>query len=243
MARRNLAVTLAVLLSGLCLTCRARIYLVAAGVSDYPGTRNDLRLPAEDARTIAWLYGKNSDAERVLLLNRQATSRNILSAMEGLFANAGTGDIVVLFFSGHGVRGGFRAYDTFISYAQVRQAMAKCRATSKIIFADACFSGKIRTAGEADEEEEAEARKASVMLFLSSRSNEMSLERSGMSNGMFTTYLQKGLRGRADANRDRTVTAKELYEYVHERVVKDSGGRQHPVMWGNFSDTMPVMVW
>ena len=81
------------------------------------------------------------------------------------------------------------------------------------------------------------------MLFLSSRSNESSLEIPSMKNGFFTTYLQRGLRGNADANRDRTITAKELFDFVSTNVIKISKEKQHPVMWGKFSDDMPVMVW
>ena len=236
--------TAALLLLLLCLpsVCTAKVYLVAAGISDYPGTRNDLRLPAEDAKTVEWLYGKNSVSGSVLLVNSQATAQNIIDAMLSLFANAGANDIVVLFFSGHGVKGSFCAYDSFLSYTRIINAMAKCKATKKIIFADACFAGKMRGAGGGDDDEGA-AKNADVMLFLSSRSNEKSMERKSMSNGLFTTYLVRGLRGRADVNRDRTITAKELYEYVHKRVTEASGNRQHPVMWGRFPDTMPVMTW
>lgn len=35
-----------------------KIYLVSVGISDYPGTDMDLSLPAQDARTIQWLYQK-----------------------------------------------------------------------------------------------------------------------------------------------------------------------------------------
>ena len=64
-----------------------------------------------------------------------------------------------------------------------------------------------------------------------------------MKNGFFTTYLQKGLRGGADADKDRVITAKEIFDYVHTNVVELSKGKQHPVMWGKFSDDMPVMNW
>ena len=81
------------------------------------------------------------------------------------------------------------------------------------------------------------------MLFLSSRSDETSIERRDMQNGFFTTYLQKGLRGAADVNKDRIITARELFNYVQKNVVSISNDRQHPVMWGKFSDNMPVMKW
>lgn len=219
-----------------------KIYLVAAGISDYPGKRNDLALSAADARTIAWLYGENSATETMLLLNNNATAANITAAITSVFGKAGEGDIVVFFFSGHGVRGGFVAYDRVLSYEQVRNAMARSRSKNKMIFADACYSGRLRT-WEGDDEQVEAAKRANVMLFLSSRSNEKSIENKRMKNGFFTTYLQKGLRGHADSNRDRTITARELFEYVHNGVAEISKGRQHPVMWGNFADDMPVMQW
>ena len=64
-----------------------------------------------------------------------------------------------------------------------------------------------------------------------------------MQNGYFTEYLKKGLRGNADVNKDRTITAKELFDFVHNGVSKISSEKQHPVMWGNFDDNMPVMKW
>ena len=222
---------------------QAKVYLVSVGITDYPGTYMDLSLPAKDAETITWLYSKNTSVEYNQLLNEQATIQNITSSIRRTFAKANTNDIVVLFFSGHGYPGGFVAYDGQLTYTQVRKAMATSKCKNKMIFADACFSGKIRTNGRSSQSSVQAAKKANVMLFLSSRSNETSIERRGMQNGFFTTYLQKGLRGGADANRDRIITAKELYDYVHKGVIDISHDKQHPVMWGKFSDNMPVMTW
>ena len=222
---------------------QAKVYLVSVGITDYPGTSMDLTLPAKDAETITWLYSKNTNVEYIQLLNEQATMQNVTSSMRKTFAKASTDDIVVLFFSGHGYPGGFVAYDGQLTYTQVRKAMASSKCKNKMIFADACFSGKIRTNGNSSQSSLQAAKKANVMLFLSSRSNETSIERRGMQNGFFTTYLQKGLRGGADANRDRIITARELYDYVHKGVIEISHDKQHPVMWGKFSDNMPVMTW
>lgn len=229
----------------ICGQASAKIYLVSVGIANYPGTELDLTLPDNDAKTITWLYSKNSDVEYKQLLNSQATRSNIVNAITTLFDKASETDIVVLFFSGHGYPGGFLAYDDNLSYSQIRKAMAKSRSKNKMIFADACFSGKLRESGRHNSSSSAinSAKKANVMLFLSSRSNESSLEIPSMKNGFFTTYLQRGLRGNADANRDRTITAKELFDFVSTNVIKISKGKQHPVMWGKFSDDMPVMVW
>lgn len=221
----------------------AKVYLVSVGIADYPGYENDLTLPTKDAQTITWLYSKNTQMQYCQLLNSEATTDKIVAAMNKVYRMAGPNDIVVFFYSGHGYKGGFYVYDGELDYSEIRKAMAKSKSKNKMIFADACFSGKIRTENTNPTQSMDAAKKANVMLFLSSRSNETSIERRDMQNGFFTTFLQKGLRGGADANRDKVITAKELYNYVHSKVIEISNDKQHPVMWGNFSNNMPVMSW
>ena len=215
----------------------ADVYAVCAGITDYPGTQNDLHLPARDAATMASLYRKDKTAHVVLLTDSQATTAGITGQMAALYAQAGDDDLVVFFFSGHGTQGAFCAYDGLLTYGQVRTAMACSACRNKMIFADACFSGKIR-----DNNRHVAHKDLNVMLFLSSRSDETSIERSNMKNGLFTACLNRALRGGADADRNRIITAKELFTAVSRGVIQMSGGRQHPVMWGNFADDMPVAV-
>lgn len=222
---------------------KSTTYLVSVGISDYPGTTMDLNLSANDAQTITWLYSKNKDLKYCQLLNEEATKANIIKAMNKVFSMAKTDDIVLFFYSGHGYEGGFWVYDAGLSYQDIREAMSKTKCKNKMIFADACYSGQLRSNSSSGNSENTSAKKANVMLFLSSRSNEVSFERTSMSNGFFTTYLQKGLRGGADVNRDRVITAKELFDYVHTNVKKISNDKQHPVMWGKFPDNMTVIKW
>ncbi len=88
-----------------------------------------------------------------------------------------------------------------------------------------------------------ELRYCSVLLFLACRDDEYKRESRFMNNSYLTTYLQKGLRGGADMIKNKIITAKELFLYVHENVERMSNGEQHPVMWENFSDNMIVMNW
>lgn len=229
------------ILFGLTVSANAKTYLVAVGVSDYPGTEKDLRLPENDALTVQYIYSRNSNAETVLLTNSNATKRAVLSKLRSTFVKASENDIIVFFFSGHGSKGAFCAYDAQIPYAEIRQAMASSKAKNKMIFADACFSGKMRQGRKRSDAQS--FNNYNIMLFLSSRGNETSIERRDMKNGFFTSCLQKGLRGGADANRDRIITAKELFNYVSGGVKKLSNDKQHPVMWGKFSDNMTVMKW
>lgn len=238
--------SLAAILLTLTFSANARVYLVSVGIADYsgfPSEINNLRLTAKDAETIVDLYSKNTSVDYSLLLNDKATKDRIVRAIKKVFGKALEDDLVVFFFSGHGYTGGFCAYDGNIGYDEIRKAMAKSKSKNKMMFVDACRSGGMRVDDTAAQGAVTAAKKANVMLFLSSRNNENSIERKDMQNGFFTTYLQKGLKGNADANRNRIITAKELFDFVHSGVIRVSGGKQHPVMWGNFDDNMTVMQW
>lgn len=225
------------------LTGQAKIYLLSIGISDYPGTQNDLRLPHNDAATMQWLYKENKHARVCLLMNDKAKVATIKEALQKMAAIATPNDIVVMFFSGHGIKGGFVCYDGFLYYNDIYSAIASCKSKNKMVFADACYSGAMRQ-GKRNAKVKSNVNKTSnVMFFFSCRSNELSIETSKMTNGFFTYALQHGLRGGADKNRDRIITAKELFGYVSAKVKQKSANRQHPVMWGNFSDNMPVMRW
>ena len=224
----------------------ARTYLVSVGIADYsafPIRINSLRLPPKDAETMAGLFAKNTSVDYALLLNEKATKARILKAIRKVFAKASEDDVVIFFFSGHGYAGGLCAYDGNIKYGDIRNVMSQSKCKNKMMFVDACRSGGMRVGNADTNGYMSAAKKANIMLFLSSRNNENSIERKDMRNGFFTTYLYMGLKGNADADKDRTITAKELFEFVYGGVVQLSGGRQHPVMWGSFSDNMVVMKW
>ena len=219
---------------------QARNYVVCIGIADYPGTDNDLELSATDAITMQHLYEKSNNTYAVSYINEQATINNVVLAVEENFYKASEQDAIILFFSGHGLPGCFICYDGFLKYNDLTLAMSKSKAKCKMVFADACFSGKARE----ETPETAEEIKGDVLFFLSSRSSETSMERKwGWRNSLFTGYLERGLRGGADANRDRVITARELYLFVYQGVVEQSNRQQHPVMWGRFSDDMPIMTW
>lgn len=232
---------LAMLLVLIPFVAEAKIYLLSVGISDYPETQIDLRLPHNDAATIQWLYKENKQAKTVLLMNEKATICNVKTALKNMAAKATPNDICVFFFSGHGVKGGFVCHDGILSYADVASALTACKSNNKMVFADACYSGAIRD--NSGVSTKYDSWNHNIMLFLSCRSNEVSIETPTMTNGFFTYALQHGLRGGADENKDRIITAKELFDYVSSKVKKESNNRQHPVMWGKFPDTMPVIKW
>ena len=219
----------------------AHNYVVCVGIADYPGTKNDLRLSADDALTMQQLYQKNSQASVRLFQNEQATVAAVTAAFSQLCGEATEDDAVIFFFSGHGVPGAFVCHDSLLKYDDIVNALARSAAKKKIILADACFAGKARRSRHhATAETYAQT---SVLFFLSSRTNETSIENRTMKNSLFTAYLERGLRGGADTDRDRTITARELFQFVSEGVQQKSNQKQHPVMWGRFDNDMPLMTW
>ncbi len=239
---RRILILLLTLLTVLPAAAQQKVFLFSVGIADYPGWINDLSLTVNDAKRMKLLYQQNSNAEVKLLLNEEATVDNILSGVRSFFAKASKDDIIVFFFSGHGLEGGFVAYDDLLTYDALKKAMGTSRSKNKMIFADACLAGGLRGGTNTVSPEH---KNSNVMLLLASRTNEISYERPdlNMKNGLFTTCLLDALRGKADTNRDRTITAKELFVYVSKNVALLSGDNQHPVAWGNFPDDMPVMKW
>ena len=223
----------------------ARTYLVAVGVGDYsnyPQKTPSLNLPVADAKAIAEAYAKNTNVDYVLLLDEKATKSRIVRAMKKVYSLAGKDDVVIFYFSGHGYPGGFCASDGRVPYSRIRTAMSESKCHNKIILADACHSGAMRVEANASgNAANKEASKANVMMFLASRNTETSIEAEGMENGVFTTFLIGGMQGWADADGNRIITARELFDFVHNGVKDITENKQHPVMWGKFNDDMPVI--
>ena len=220
------------------ITLQAKTYLVSVGIADYPGTEHDLRISDNDAKTIAKVFSVAKQATVSILLNEQATQSALLSTMHTSFMNANSEDIVILYFSGHGTPGALVCHDGLLTYQHIFKMLKGCKASRKVIIADACYSGKMRT----NNQQTSSYNSQNVMLFLSSRTNEVSRE-SRYKNSLFTIFLERGLRGGADTNRDRYITARELYDFVHKGVIEASGNKQHPVMWGKFDNNMTVINW
>ena len=234
---RNVSI-LTVLLLICSLQLQAKVYLLSVGIADYPGKENDLRISDNDAKTIAKVFQATKDASVKVLTNEDATQSELLSTMHTLFEEALSDDAVVLYFSGHGTPGALACHDGLLTYQHIFKMLKGCKANKKMIIADACFSGKMRTTRQQSNNYNSQ----NIMLFLSSRTNETSQE-TKFKNSLFTIFLERGLRGGADKNRDRQITAREIYDFVHKGVTDASSNKQHPVMWGKFDNNMTFIKW
>lgn len=236
---KKLAVVLLVLL--IACAAYADTYVVCVGVGNYADPKVQKLAKTEgDAKAMAEFY-KQGTPNVITITGKYATRAQILKSIRSQYAKARKGDKIVFYFSGHGYPGGFcpydmRSIDQGLTYNDVLSVMQDSKASSKFIFADACNSGAIRHGGKA-----AKPRPGNVMMFLSSRGSESSLESSFAANGFFTKALLRGLRGAADTNSDRKITAREIFNYVSDAVKTDTRGQQHPVMWGKFDDNLTIV--
>lgn len=224
----------------------AKIYVVSVGISNYKNIGN-LNSAERDAKSISMLYKKQTDAV-ILITGKYATKRMIVKSLEDQFSRASADDMIVFFFSGHGYRGGICPYDmtrdlrSGLSYGEIKKLFRRFKAKKKVIIADSCFSGGLRNDNQQNERAESDSQ-LDVIFFLSSRGGEYSAESPLMANGLFTTALIEGLRGCADTNQDRCVTAQEIFVYVSKKLQQRCHGKQHPVMWGHFDDSFMLMDW
>ena len=220
------------------ISTQSKFYVVSVGIADYPGTENDLRISDYDAKTIGKVFTATKDAVVTVLVNSEVTQSALMSSMHTLFKDAQNEDAVIFYFSGHGTPGALVCHDGLLTYQNIFKMLKGCKARRKVIIADACFSGKMRTSRRQSNSYNSQ----NVMLFLSSRTNETSQE-TQYKNSLFTIFLERGLRGGADKDKNRQITARELFDFVHKGVIEASGSKQHPVMWGKFDNDMTVIKW
>lgn len=230
-------------------TDEPKTYVVTVGISDYLKIP-DLRLPEKDAEAVKDLFS-NRKAVVKHLVGLNANKAQIKNALNDVCTKAGKQDRIIFYFSGHGYPGGFCPYDmddkkieTGLQYVDVFAIFKQSKAEFKMIIADACYSGGIRMSSkEQNKESQTKLTNTNVITFLSSRSNEFSIESPFMPNGIFTTSLVRGLKGGADINRDKQITAKELFDFVSKGVKEKSKDKQHPVMWGKFNNEVVIIDW
>lgn len=197
--------------------------------------------------------GALPDSQLQLLIDEDATHENILTAIRTTFLRADENDVVLFYFSGHGLEGSFLAidydgYNNKLEHTEITQLLKASRAKHKIVLADACHSGSILTArtnmSEALERyyEAFEESKGGTALLMSSKGEEYSLEDGGLRSGIFSHFLVRGLKGEADKDANKIITIQELFEFIHKSVRTYTGNIQTPTLTGKFDKRMPISI-
>lgn len=240
-----------------------KIWAVVVGVGRYTAMPS-LKFTDDDAyRFYSFLRSVEGGAvpenQITILVDEDATRENILKKMRENFLKADANDVVLLYFSGHGLDGCFLpvdydGYNNKLRHEEIKQVFNQSKAKHKLCIADACHSGSLNygngsfaakgpTPATLDRYYKAfEEADGGVALLMSSKATELSLEDHGLRQGVFTYYVLQGLKGRADTNNDYLITIKELYGYVYAKVREYTANVQTPVLTGDYDDTMPVAL-
>lgn len=234
-----------------------KIWAVIIGVSRYT-SMPVLRYTDDDAYQIyAFLKspegGALPDNQIKLLIDEDATRDNIVTAMRTIFLRADENDVVMFYFSGHGLPGAFLPTDydgekNTLDHNTIVSILKASKAKHKLVLADACHSGSLSTAKTPVTNslrryyEAFESTKGGTALLMSSRGEEYSLEDGGLRSGVFSHFLIKGLKGEADSDGNQIITIQELYDYIFVRVKKYTANTQTPTLTGSYDTRMPVAI-
>ena len=231
------------------------IYAVVIGVANYTHMPR-LKYTDDDAYQIyAFLKSPEGGAipedQIKVLVDENATKENILSSMENTFWRADENDVIILYFSGHGLEGNFLPFDydgynNRLAHNDIMDIIDNSKAKHKVFFADACHSGSLESTKSPLSQslgsyfKRFEKAEGGTAILASSKGEEVSMEYSGLRQGVFSHYLIRGLKGAADYNDDKIVTITELYDYVYTGVGEYTFNGQHPTISGDYDRDMPV---
>ena len=188
-----------------------------------------------------------------LLTDEKATKENILKVWTKELDRARKNDVVMIFLDGHGGTDPstpgeyyFCPYDTGPGLAKTGVRVSDKRlfqaiASERLLFlTGSCFSGGFlsglargRAPGAAPELFQ-DLRGRFGMTAAKHDEPAWVLGKFGMN--VFNFYIVKGLRGAADKSSDGKITIKELYDYVSDSVIKETGAAQHPQLFASKSD-------
>ncbi|MCB0550667.1 MAG: caspase family protein [Phaeodactylibacter sp.] len=234
------------------------VWAVVIGISSY-NHMPVLRYTDDDAyHMYAFLKspeGGALDDEHIrILVDEEATLQNIKTTMSTLFDKAGHNDLIMLYFSGHGLRGSFLPFDfdgyrNKLYHEELNAIMKRSPAKFKLCIADACHSGSLLAMRDGTQPQllanyyNSLARaNPGTALIMSSKSDETSLESSGLRQGVFSHFLIRGLKGEADGNNDKRISVQELYDFVNLNVRTYTGNQQSPLIQGDYDPDMTVGV-
>jgi len=179
-----------------------------------------------------------------------------------LKSKAGKDDMVIIYFAGHGATekdvmspdgDGLEKYllpydadpkdlyATALPMGEISRIFNRIQSERLIFIADSCYSGA--SGGRTISITEMRANISDAFLdriaggkgriiLTASGANEVSSEDEKLQHGVFTYFLLKGLRGKADIDKDGVITVDEAYGYVSKHVPQATGQEQHPVKKG-----------
>lgn len=213
-----------------------------------------LTAPGKDAKE----FGRVLDSPEIgafndvtILFNENASKAKEM--IDRFFSAKKPDDLLVLYFSGHGVRDEYgslylavkntsRDYlrSTAIESDFITKAMDQSRSKRQVLILDCCNSGafaqgsKGATGVSIGTASAFEGTGYGRIVLTASDSTQFAWEGDQVmgetENSLFTHFLVKGLEGEADSDGDGRITIDELYDYAYEKIVNITP-KQTPGKW------------
>ncbi len=237
-----------------------RRWLLAVGIRKFADTRIPaLKYTANDARSFAEYFRNDGVPESRIrvLLDDEASRKNILSAIDDIKAGIGGDDSFFFFYSSHGAGDAegntyFVAFDTIsdelsdtgVPMQGLRDIIKGIACKNVVMLVDTCHSGGTKALAPQDEKAydqmvRAASKQTRIAILTSSRTHETSVESDQWGHGVFTYYLLEGIGGVADDfPKNGKVSVTELFDYVMVAVPRATNRAQHPS--GKFSYNWPT---
>ena len=229
-------------------------YALIIGNNQYDDPKlAQLKTPAADSQALAKVLADQSIGsfnEVTPLINKNESE--IRRAISGFLTNKKPDDLVLVYFSGHGVlddRGrlflSLKDTETTLLKATaipstfISDEMDSCRSRRQILILDCCHSGAFArgTKGEQKAVTEAtfEGSGYGRVVMTASDSTQYALEGDQVIRqtdlSLFTHFLLEGLKtGEADTDHDGHISLDEWYDYTYAKVVSETP-RQIPHRW------------
>ncbi|HEY9638036.1 MAG TPA: GUN4 domain-containing protein [Coleofasciculaceae cyanobacterium] len=215
------------------------------GVSQYGAGFNQLPASARDVAAMqrVWQHPDMGDFDQVIpLIDPGPQEMGI--AIEHLFGDRDRDDLLLLYFSGHGVkdesgnlylatratrkneRGGL-IRSTAIAARFVQEIMSESRARRQVVILDCCFSGAFAEGLLAKDDSSVDIKRQlggeGRVILTSSTSTQYSFAQEGSDLSIYTRFLVEGIEtGAADLDEDEVISADELHEYASIKVQRSS---------------------
>jgi hypothetical protein len=226
---------------------RRQALIVAVDEYEHPGLRR-LRSPTADAEALAAALGDPRIGDFEVSVVRNEPAHEIQSRLEDLFADAHGDDVLLVHFSGHGLKGEAgdlyfaarntrpsRLASTAVPADFVQRCVRASPSRSIVLLLDCCYGGafsqgvSVRAAGDVAVLDSFPTGKlgggrgravitASTAMEYAFEGEQLSPD-SHPSPSLFTSALVHGLTtGEADLDEDGLVSLNELYAYVFDQV-------------------------
>lgn len=211
------------------------------GVSDYQAGLSALPAALQDVQAMHRVLADSTmggfDDVKVLT---NPDPQLLRYEIETVFSNLGREDLMLLYFSGHGIKDDSgRLYfatpatlknannelirSTAVAASFVHDVMNNSRARRQAIILDCCFSGAFDPSLVPRDDSSVDLRSQlgaeGRVVLTSSSSTQYSYEQQGQDLSIYTRYVVEGIEtGAGDLNEDGQVSAVELHEYATKKV-------------------------